>query len=210
MGGAVFYEKVTAARDASFKDTLHAAVSFIKSFLFYRHATSSERSAPTFPSRGRHSSRHFMPFTVLFRDGIASIAKHIKSFCGTQHRGTKPPPGGINGRRRTTSRYNIPSVAINGFKSLNMARDVQPVYKRYPAVRRETDLAIYSHSARPQRNLPPTHHPKTQNNIKEKKIPPLLPTPYTPPSQPTSSAAHPETQSLLAGHTLQYAFCNNP
>ena len=97
MGGTVFYEKVTAARDASFKDTLHAAVSFIKSFLFYRHATSSERSAPTFPSRERHSSRHFMPFTVLFRDGIASIAKHIKSFCGTQHRGTKPPPGGING-----------------------------------------------------------------------------------------------------------------
>ena len=49
MGGAVFYEKVTAARDASFKDTLHAAVSFIKSFLFYRHATSSTASGPPSP-----------------------------------------------------------------------------------------------------------------------------------------------------------------
>ena len=195
MGGAVFYEKVTAARDASFKDTLHAAVSFIKSFLFYRHATSSERSAPTFPSRGRHSSRHFMPFTVLFATVLLLSRSTKKLFCGAQRRGTKPPPGGING-------FNAVKARRDGIERIQEVSES-------PA-RRETDLAIYSHSARPQRNLPPTHHPKTQNNIKEKKIPPLLPTPYTPPSQPTSSAAHPETQSLLAGHTLQYAFCNNP
>ena len=128
MGGAVFYEKVTAARDASFKDTLHAAVSFIKSFLFYRHATSSERSAPTFPSRGRHSSRHFMPFTVLFATVLLLSRSTKKLFCGAQRRGTKPPPGGINGFNAVKARRDgIERIQeVSGCAARDRFGDLQP------------------------------------------------------------------------------------
>ena len=61
-----FLQRVSAAQRASFKDNPHAAESFFIPIIHYRHATSSERFAPTFPSRGRHSSSHFAAKHTFF------------------------------------------------------------------------------------------------------------------------------------------------
>ena len=189
----IFVQLVTAAWNVSFNNTLYAAVCFILLIMFHRHATSSERSAPTFPSRGRHSGRHFIAKYILFAAVLLLSRSIIIVTAAHQRRGTKIHLTQKTQHRRTTPRYNIPPVAINGFKSLNMARDVQPVYKRYPAVRRETDLAIYSHSARPLYQGAPTHH--TTNSKSSTKINVLTACPISQPTYPPHSEKSAPTQS---------------
>ena len=90
-----------------------------------------------------------MPFTVLFRDGIASIAKHIKSFCGAQHRGTKPPPGGING-------FNAVKARWDGIERIQEVSE-SPAQLDFAA------LQSFSTHAAPTTADAPTLTPKTQN-----------------------------------------------
>ena len=49
-----------------------------------------------------------------FRDGVTFIAKHRKSICGSPTRGTKPPPGGINGFNRVKD-FGIGSEVYNAY-----------------------------------------------------------------------------------------------
>ena len=57
-------------------------------------------SRPPSPQGEGMCSRYFVAKSVSSRDGVTFIAKPRKSICGASTRGTKPPPGGINGFNR--------------------------------------------------------------------------------------------------------------
>ena len=123
-----FVKIVIAAWNVSFNDTLHAAVCFMISMMLHRHATSSTASGPPSPQGEGMCSRYFVAKSVSSRDGVTFIAKHCKSICGVQRRGTKPPPGGING--------------FNRVKDSGIGSEVYKAYRKPPDAGRFCPITI--------------------------------------------------------------------
>ena len=163
MGALIFYKKSNCGVQRIFQRHTPRRNSFYHTIyeLPPRHLIHRKRSP--FPSRGRHSSRQFTAKYILSRrQNIYREA--LKTFLRLRNPRYKPPPGGINGRRRTTSRYNITPGGINGFNAVKARRDgierIQEVSES-PARLDFAALQSFSTHAPPKKRRRTTQKPKT-------------------------------------------------
>ena len=88
-----------------------------------------------------------MPFTVLFATVLLLSRSTKKLFCGAQHRGTKPPPGGING-------FNAVKARRDGIERIQEVSE-SPARLDFAA------LQSFSTHAPPKKRRRTTQKPKT-------------------------------------------------